>query len=171
MLERVPFLIAILGLCGGVLIAIFFGVNEDYFKGTIDRALQSNPSIAAITDATQRKSTIKKEAEKNWRYYQRYHFHATGIGAMSLGLLIVLAMLVGARRARLLAAYFISIGGALYPFVWLFAAIYGPSIGRHAAKERFAIFGYMGGLFLVGALLCATLVVVLPFRNRDESAT
>lgn len=59
------------------------------------------------------------------------------------------------------AADLMSIGGLLYPFVWLFAGIYGPEMGRTEAKEAFAIFGYMGGLFLVGAIFTLILGIVI----------
>jgi hypothetical protein len=63
-----------------------------------------------------------------------------------------------------LASYLISIGGFLYPFVWLFAAIYGPEMGRSEAKEAFAIFGYMGGVFLVGGLMALYLTFRYPLK-------
>jgi len=38
--------------------------------------------------------------------------------------------------------------------------MYGPEMGRHEAKETFAFFGYMGGVFLIGTLL----ILILSFR-------
>ena len=164
MLHRTPFIIAVAGMLGGVLIAILFGANESMFEQAIHRGLARNPAVTRIADVNQRNAVIKKEAEKSWRYYQRFHFHANGIGAMSVALLLLLSFMEGARLLRLAAAYLISVGGALYPFVWLFAALYGPELGRAVAKERFAIFGYMGGLFLLGVLAVLGLLVSRPLR-------
>ncbi len=152
MIRRIPFTLAILSMAGGVFIAILFGVNEEMFLDRIKVGLEKNVKIQQIENAEERSAKIKSETDKNWRYYQRYHFHATGIGAMMMAMLLFLAQLNISTKAFYPPAYLLGVGGLLYPFVWLFAGIYGPEMGRAEAKEAFAIFGYMGGLFLVGAL-------------------
>ncbi len=147
---KIPIVLTILSVIGGVLIAIVFGVNENYIKDKIARGLEQNLKVQAITDPADRSALIKVEAEKNWRYYQRYHFHANGIAGMTLALLIFLSFLQLAKIEHLLSSYMLAVGGFCYPFVWLFAGIYGPIMGRTEAKEAFAILGYMGGLYLVG---------------------
>jgi len=152
MIQKIPYLLAILSIIGGVFISILFGLNEDIFKNRIHAGLQKNIKIQQITNPLEKAEKMEKEADKNWRYYQRFHFHATGIGAMMLGLLLFIARLNAPSAHTNIAAYLVSVGGFLYPFVWLFAGIYGPEMGRSEAKEAFAIFGYMGGLFLVGGI-------------------
>lgn len=169
MLSKIPFLIALAGMIGGVFIAILFGANEDLFKDKIARDLAGNPAVQEIADPAAKAAKLKKEKDKNWRYYQRYHFHATGIGAMSLALLLLLAFVQGGDRLKNAAAYAVAVGGFLYPFVWLFAGLYGPIVGRSAAKEQFAVFGYMGGVFLLGALMTFALVLIFPLRFRNNS--
>ncbi len=71
---------------------------------------------------------------------------------MMMGILLFLAVLQAPQKSVQIASYLTSIGGLLYPFVWLFAAMYGPEIGRDQAKEAFAVFGYMGGVFLLGGI-------------------
>lgn len=152
MLKKLPFFLALLSIVGGVFISILFAVNEDMFKSKIKSGLEKNVKIQQIADEKEKSDKIKGEEEKNWRYYQRYHFHATGIGAMMMGMLLFLSHLNAPGNSVTLASWATSIGGTLYPFVWLFAGIYGPEMGRTEAKEAFAIFGYMGGLFLLGGL-------------------
>jgi len=169
MLNRIPFFLAALGMFGGVLIAIFFGVNEDWFKDRIAAGLDRNPAIQAIEEPAARAAKISAETSKCWRYYQRYHFHATGIGAMALALLLLVNGLRAGATSKLVASYLVSVGGLLYPFVWLFAGLYGPEMGRHEAKEAFAFFGYSGGLVLVGIALVLYLIVTaeaLPGEDR-----
>ena len=168
MLARIPFLVAVSGMAGGVFIAILFGANEDLFHRAIQQGLRQNQAIERLPASDKKKALIKSEEGKAWRYYQRFHFHSTGIGAMSVALLLLLCFLQGADLLRMVASYCVSVGGALYPFVWLFAALYGPQLGRAAAKERFAVFGYMGGLFLVGVLLTLGLVLWRPLRFPDS---
>lgn len=165
MTQRIPYVIAILTLIGGVFISILFGANEDYFKDKINEGLKKNEKVNQIQDPIEKVAVLKSEADKNWRYYQRFHFHATGIGAMIMGVLLFISFLSAPERIKAISSFAVSIGGFLYPFVWLFAAIYGPEMGREAAKETFAVFGYMGGLFLVGLVL--TLYMALKYRLKE----
>ena len=165
MLNKIPFLIAVAAMAGGVFIAILFGVNEEMFKNRIAAGLKHNVEIQAIADPDEKAAKLESETSKDWRYYQRYHLHATGIGAMMLGLLLLLGRLEAPYKLKAIASYLVAVGGFLYPLVWLFAAIYGPQMGRHEAKEAFAIFGYSGGFFLVGILL--TFVLVAKYDLRE----
>lgn len=171
-MPRTPLAIAILGMIGGVAIAVLFGINEDLFKDKIARGLQENPKVLDMPAGPEKTAYIAAESSKLWRYYQRFHFHSTGIGAMSLSVLLLLGLLSGGgSRLKHTAAYLVSVGGFLYPFVWLFAAVYGPHVGRGAAKERFALFGYMGGVFLIGLFVALYVVCRERFswpRSHDH---
>ena len=147
---RFPVLLTLIAMFGGIFISILFGANEDFFKNRISAGLQTNAKIQSIQDPQIKSEKIKVEHEKNWRYYQRYHFHATAISTMTLSLLIFLGFIEASRKETLIASYMLAVGGFLYPFVWLFAGIFGPEMGRDEAKEAFAIFGYMGGVYLLG---------------------
>jgi hypothetical protein len=165
MIQRIPYVIAILTLIGGVFISIIFGANEDYFKDKINEGLKKNEKVNQIQDPVEKEAVLKTEADKNWRYYQRFHFHATGIGAMIMGVLLFISFLSAPEKLKNITSYLVSFGGFLYPFVWLFAAIYGPEMGRTEAKEAFAIFGYMGGVFLLGLFL--SLYMALKYRLKE----
>ncbi len=165
MIRKIPFLLAILATIGGVFIAILFGLNEDIFIDKIKAGLEKNVKIQQIEDVALRAEKMKSEVDKNWRYYQRFHFHATGISAMMMGLLLFLRRLKAPSRLTSMASYAVAVGGFLYPFIWLFAGIYGPEMGRAEAKEAFAIFGYMGGLFLLGGL--ATFILAVRYELKD----
>lgn len=159
MAKKIPFIIALICILGGVGISILFGLNEEMFKNRISEGLQQNVKIQQILDPVKKASTLATEADKNWRYYQRFHFHATGIGAMMMGILLFLAWLKAPQKQKNIASYMVALGGTLYPFVWLFAGIYGPEMGRSEAKEAFAFFGYMGGVFLLGGIYTTFLAV------------
>ena len=164
MTKKFPILLSIIAIIGGVFISIIFGANESFFKDRISQGLEKNIKVQSITDENKKAEKIKSEQEKSWRYYQRYHFHANGIASMTLGLVILLAFVKASKNKILIASYMISIGGFLYPFVWLFAAIYGPEMGRDEAKEAFAIFGYMGGVYLLGIIYTLYLAATKPWR-------
>ena len=164
MKQKIPFLIAITGMIAGVFISILFGVNESIFKDKIAKDLKLNKKIMSIMDPIKKEVKINKEKSKNWRYYQRFHFHSTAISTMSLSCLILLSFSLAPGLIKLVASYMISFGGFLYPFVWLFSAMYGPIMGRSEAKESFALFGYMGGVFLVGLIVALVLLIKYPIR-------
>lgn len=159
MQKKVPFILALLSIVGGVFISILFALNEDMFKEKISSGLTKNVKIQQIIEPLVKEEKIKSESEKTWRYYQRFHFHATGIGAMMMGILLFLSRLRAPKNSITLASYLVSFGGFLYPFVWLFAGIYGPEMGRSEAKEAFALFGYMGGAFLLGGIYSVWLAI------------
>lgn len=165
MLKKIPYLLGVASIVGGVFISILFGVNEELFKHKIDHDLRNNPSIQQIVSPEEQDKKIKSETDKHWRYYQRYHFHATGIGAMILGLLFFLNLLQAPQNLKLTAGLMTGVGGFLYPFVWLAVALTGPVLGRSEAKETFAILGYSGGLFLTGAILI--FVLGIKYKLKD----
>ncbi len=165
MISRIPYVIAILTLIGGVFISIIFGANEDYFKNNIKEGLSKNEKINLIQNADEKAAVLKSEEDKNWRYYQRFHFHSTGIGAMIMGVLLFISFLSAPEKLKISSSYLVAIGGFLYPYLWLFAAIYGPELGRETAKENFAVFGYMGGVFLIGLFI--TLYMSLKYDFKD----
>ena len=168
MIQKTPFILAILSMILGVFISILFGLNESIFKDKIEKDLISNEKIINIVDQTEREVKIEDEKSKNWRYYQRFHFHSTGISTMTLSTLLLLAFSLAPSMLKLVCSYMISIGGFLYPFVWLFSAIYGPIMGRSVAKETFAIFGYMGGVFLIGLIFAIFILFRYPIKFLND---
>lgn len=163
---KFPFLLSLIAVIGGVFISIIFGANEDFFKNKIKSGLEKNIEIQSISDPIVKADKLKSEADKNWRYYQRYHFHANGIASLSLAILVLLTLIQISKIEFLISSYLVTIGGFLYPFVWLFAGIYGPSIGRENAKEAFALLGYMGGVYLLGVIYTFILIAVKPWNDK-----
>lgn len=155
---KFPIMISLLGIALGIFIAILFGINEDMFKDKISRGIESNPKYQSMTSESAKNEYKKKEEEKNWRYYQRFHFHSTAINSMSVALILLILLVNISRASQIYLSYSIAISGLLYPFVWLFAGIFGPLIGRGVAKEKFAVLGYMGGVYLLSVIILLILV-------------
>jgi uncharacterized membrane protein len=155
-------------MVSGVFISILFGVNEDLFKNKIQEGLSQNQKIMKISDEVVREEKIKQESSKNWRYYQRFHFHATAIGSMSIAILVLLSFIHAPAKFKVVTSWLIGLGGLLYPFVWLFAAIYGPIMGRSQAKEAFKIFAFGGGAYLVGLLILVFLLLKYPLEFKQN---
>jgi len=141
--------LVLLGLCFGIGMGVMFGVNEEAFQSHIAAGIAAHPEV---NDA----------ASKNaiWRYAQRAHFHATGIGAFSLGLVLLAAFSGMHPRWKKITSTLIGLG-ACYPLSWFTMFYIAPEIGRKAAHQYWLVelFTYIGvgGLLLGLAPLLANL--------------
>lgn len=91
-----------LGLIFGVGMGISFGVNEDACKSYISSEIQAHPEVHD-----------EKSEGKIWRYEQRAHFHAAGIAAFSMGL-IILVMVSGMKsNMKKVSSFLIGLSGFL----------------------------------------------------------
>lgn len=155
---KFPFMISLFGIVLGLFIAILFGINEDIFKDRIAKGIGNNLKYQSLTTTAEKNDYKKKEADKNWRYYQRFHFHGTAINSMSVALILLILIVNISSPLQIYLSYVLSISGLLYPFIWLFAGMFGPLIGRNEAKEKFAVLSYMGGVYLIGVTTLLILV-------------
>lgn len=151
--------LVMLGLIFGIGLGVTFGVNEAFFETYVAQGIAAHPEIH---DAN--------SPEKIWRYVQRAHFHATGIAAFSIGLLLLVSESSLKQRFKTITAVFIGLGG-LYPLAWLTMFIVAPSIGRDAARahpmtELLSYIG-VGGLLLGIAILLANLFLGLFSEPND----
>lgn len=141
-LKSIKFGLALvmLTLLFGIALGVGFGVNEDYFQNYAAQGIAAHPELH---DA--------QSQEKIWRYVQRAHFHATGIAAFSIGLLLLVAASNLKENFKKATAILIGLGG-LYPLSWLSMFLLAPSIGTgaahaHPATELLTYVG-VGGLLL-----------------------
>jgi hypothetical protein len=135
-----------LGLAFGVGTGISFGVNEDAYKSYISSEIQAHPEVHD-----------EKSKDKIWRYAQRAHFHAAGIAAFSMGLIIL--VMVSGMKPGLKTASSILIGlSGFYPLSWFTMFYFAPSMGRDAAHHHILteLFSYIG----VGGLLLGSLILM-----------
>ncbi len=141
--------IVLIGLFFNIGMGISFGVNEDAYQDYVAEGVAAHPTLH---DAS--------SADKIWRYALRTHFHAGGIAAFSLGLIILVMFSDLAHRLQKIASILIGLG-SVYPLAWLSMFLLAPSIGRDAAHEHiltklFTIVG-VGSLLLGSFLLLANL--------------
>jgi len=149
-----------LGLAFGIGLGAGFGLNEDAFKDFVAEGIVAHPDVHDT-----------KSQDKIWRYAQRAHFHATGIAAFSIGLLLL--VFVSDMGQRLKKATSILIGlGFLYPFAWLTMFFLAPSMGRSAAHSHIVteLFTYIGvGGLIVGILILASNIFFGFLTERSKS--
>lgn len=116
--------IVLLGLTFGIALGIYFGINEDAIQAFIARGIAAHPTLH---DASSQ--------EEIWRFVQRAHFHATGIGAFSLGLVLLVASTDLTARLKTISSVLIGLG-SLYPLSWFTMFYLAPAIGKDAAHEH-----------------------------------
>ena len=152
--------IVLLGLFFSVALGISFGVNEDAFKDYVAEGIAAHPEVHD-----------EKSKDKIWRYAQRTHFHAGGIAAFCLGLIIL--VIFSDLRPALRKVSSILIGlGSFYPLAWLSMFFLAPSIGRDLAHEhiltKLLTFVGVGGILLGSFFLLGNLFLGLfkdPLRT------
>lgn len=136
----------LLGLMFGIALGVTFGVNEDGVKGFITEGIAAHPEVHD-----------EKSKTKIWRYAQRAHFHATGISAYSLGLIIL--VMFSSMKRKIKSATSILIGlSSFYPLAWFVMFLVAPSIGREPAHHHYLteLFTYLG----VGGLVTGMLLLI-----------
>ena len=150
---KVGLALVLMGLLFGVIMGVSFGIQEDAFFDYIENGVDANPTVHDDSSV-----------DKIWRYAQRAHFHATGISAFSLGLIILVMFSDMKTKLKRVSSIFLGLG-SFYPLSWFTMFVLAPSIGRGAAHEHilteiFAFTG-VGGLLLGGFFLGATLFLGL----------
>jgi hypothetical protein len=138
--------IVLLGIFFSVGLGISFGLNEDMYKDYVADGVAAHPDVHD-----------EKSKDKIWRYAQRTHFHAGGIAAFCLGLIILVMHSDLSVKLRKTSSILIGLG-SLYPLAWLSMFFLAPSIGRGAAHDHILteLFTFAG----VGGLLAGSFILV-----------
>lgn len=146
---RAGLAMALLCLAFGMAVGLSFGLNEDMYARHVAAGIAAHPQLH---------DAISQAAIVHWAL--RAHFHATGIGAFVLAL-IVLAMLSDLSDARKRACSVLAGLGCLYPLAWLAMFWIAPELGRKGAHEHWLVLGLTGvavtGLASGMALLASSL--------------
>jgi hypothetical protein len=151
--------IVLLGIFFNIALGVSFGANEDAFK---DYVAEGIAAYSGLHDETSQ--------DKIWRYALRTHFHAGGVAAFSLGLILLVMFSDMSRTIKRNSSVLIGLG-SFYPLAWLSMFFLAPVIGRDAAHEHiltmlFTIIG-VGGLLLGSFFLVANLFLGL-FGDRGD---
>jgi hypothetical protein len=155
---KIGLILVLLGLAFGVILGISFGVFEDNYKAYISSGMAAHPG-ANEPGATR----------EIWRFVQRAHFHATGIAAFSLGL--ILFVMFSDMKSGMKTVSSVLIGlSSFYPLSWFTMFLKAPSMGAEPSHEYFltvifAVIG-IGGLALGASMLAGNLVLGM---FREES--
>lgn len=160
-----------LAICTIVLgqgMGIVFGLNEDLIKSRL------------IADAAEVQATLYKDdkdaskavIDKSWKYMQRAHLHAGGMGTNATALIVVLCLVGASRRVITLISLALGAGGLGYSIFWLWAGFRAPGLGgTGAAKEslKWLAMPSAGGFVL--ATVAVLIVVIAWMFAKHEPET
>ena len=151
--------LVLLSLLFGVGLGITFGANEAMFEQYIEQGIAAHPELH---DA--------KSPDKIWRYAQRAHFHANGIAAFSLGLLLLVAFSTLKDKLKKVSSTLIGLG-SFYPLAWFTMYLLAPSIGRDAAHEHLItkLFTFVGVFGLVAGLAILLANLFIGFARTTDN--
>jgi len=156
---RVGLVLSMLTLIFGITMGVMFGTNEDGVKQFISDGIASHP---AQHDA--------KSESKIWRYAQRSHFHATGVGGFALVLVLVTGLTSLPRKMKFVAATLIGVG-SFYPMAWLSMFLLSLPLGRdgahHAAITE--LITYLTVASLSAGILLLMVGLLLPARYSGST--
>ncbi|MBF0357169.1 MAG: hypothetical protein HQL70_01105 [Magnetococcales bacterium] len=150
---RIGLIIAMLTILFGMGMGVLFGMYEDGVKGWIKDGIAQHQELHD-----------EKSFSKIWRYSQRSHFHAMGLGATTTALILVVGISSMRRKLKKTASILISLGG-LYPLSWFCMFLLAPSMGRGEAHHAFitSLFAHVGvtSMFIGICMLMANLVFAM----------
>jgi hypothetical protein len=145
--TRIGLALVMAGLLFGILLGMGFGIAEDSFKDFISEGIAAHPTLHDTNSQS-----------KIWRYGQRAHFHATGIAAFSLGLIVLVILSNMQDRMKNITSSLIGLS-SFYPLAWFNMYLMAPTIGRDPAHHHLLTktFIYIG----IGGLLTGILLLML----------
>ena len=143
---KVGLAIVILGLFFNIGLGVSFGINEDAYKDYVAEGVAAHPELHD-----------ESSSDKIWRYALRTNFHAGGIAAFCLGLLMLVMFSDMSKKLKRGSSILIGLG-SLYPLAWMSMFLLAPSIGRNPAHDHIltTLFTLVG----VGGLVFGSLILV-----------
>ena len=153
---KIGLCLALLCLLMNIGMGVLFGVNEDMIQAYIKAGIDAHPDLLKASNQ-----------DGIWRWFQRAHFHAGGIGAFSLGLVILTALTNMSDSRKQITAALLGLS-IFYPLAWLTMSMVAPQIGTKAAHHYWLteVCTYVG----VGALCLGLLSLILGVLFAPKAA-
>jgi len=140
----------------GTGLGMAFGIYEEPIRNYLTAQIQAHPEVHE-----QAPDSIKRDANMAWRDIQRAHFHAQGLGALGVGIIVVLGLSWVSAPVKRWLALATGFGALLYPFCWL---LMGLRVGPMGAEAAHASVDWLAGVsvpLFFGGMLLTLLILVL----------
>ncbi|GAA4837684.1 hypothetical protein [Algivirga pacifica] len=168
-LQEVKFglILSLLTILFGFGMGGVFGAMEDDIKGHLKAEGQAALETVYKGDEAKMKATVSK----SWSYFKRAHLHGGGIGAATLGVIIVLAFTYASSIFKLVVSIALGAGGLGYSIFWMMAGLRAPGMGSTGiAKESLSWLAIPSSGMLLLGLITATIVVAISLFSSKEKA-
>jgi len=159
---------AVITLLFGFGVGIIFGLNEDLIKDKLRSSAVEVKESVYLGDP----SAMQPILDKSWTYMKRAHLHAGGLGATSIGLILLVCHLGTLPVVSRSISLALGLGSLGYSVFWLWAGFRAPVLGSTgAAKESLKWLAMpTSGAVVVATAAVAVLLLVIIFR-RPQTIT
>ncbi len=140
----------------GTASGMVFGLYEDQIKDALLADVKAHPQIHEQTA-----DNIKKQVGDGWRYIQRAHFHAQGLGALGVAIILVLGLSWVSAPVKRWLALATGVGALLYPFTWLLMGLRVGSMGKQAAHASVDWLAAVSIPLFFGGMMLTLLILFL----------
>jgi len=170
---RFGLLLGLVAVLYGWGLGIVFGVGEDWIREGFVADAEARRSVYLQRAGSEEAATaaIQRMDETAWRYFLRAHLHAGGIGSITIGASLVLALLSSRPGLKTAASVLLGMGAVGYPLFWMLAGLRAPGLGTTAAaKESLRWLAIpSSGALAIGGVLTLALVIADLFIARRRS--
>lgn len=163
---RIGLVLAMLGVLFGFGMGVAFGA----FEGQLKAGLRADADAVLTTVYGGDRAKADAVLDKSFAYFQRAHLHGGAIGAVALGLILVLACTQASRPWSALAALGLGGGSLGYPLFWLLAGMRAPGLGgTGAAKESLEWLAVStSGMAVAGLVVAIGATAMALFGAREK---
>jgi len=147
-------LVSFLAIVFGTSMGMLFGLYEEPIKDYLSAQIKAHPEIHE-----QSPDNLKRQTGGAWRDIQRAHLHAQGLGALGVGIGLILVFTWVSAPIKRWLALATGLGALLYPFCWLLMGLRIGPLGEdaaHASVDWLAAVSvplFFGGMLLTLAIL------------------
>jgi hypothetical protein len=149
-------MMSFLAIVMGTGLGMAFGLYEDQIKDGLLADVKAHPQIHEQTP-----DNIKRQVGDGWRYIQRAHFHAQGLGALGVGIIVVLGLSWVSAAVKKWLALATGVGALLYPFTWLLMGLRIGSMGKQAAHASVDWLAALSIPLFFGGMMLTLLILFL----------
>lgn len=161
-------LFAVLTLIFGFGLGITFGLNEDMIKTRLEASAAEVASSVYGSD----EAAIQAVLAKSWKYMQRAHLHAGGLGTAAIALILLTSLLSSSPGLTRIISLGLGVGGFGYSVFWLWAGFRTPGLGgTGAAKESLKWLAMPSAGALIVATVAVAVLLLVTIIRRPQTAS
>ncbi|HXZ26342.1 MAG TPA: hypothetical protein VEI24_08990 [Nitrospiria bacterium] len=156
-------IISFFAIVVGTSLGMAFGLYEEPIRDYLTTQIKAHPEAH-----DQAPDAVNRDVNKAWRDIQRAHFHSQGLGALGVGIILVLSLSWVSAPVKRWVALATGLGALLYPFCWL---LMGLRVGPMGAEAAHASVDWLAGVsvpLFFGGMLLTLLILVLGWLFPDD---